>query len=889
MKSPSWPEIEHLYLEASNLPPAARAGFLAEACAGRPDLRAEVDSLLAAGSASESFLNPPSLLAGDLLNRRATLPATVGPYRIVRLLGEGGMGIVYQAVQQSPSRIVALKVIKDGMASQESLRRFAQEAELLGRLQHPGIAQIYDAGTASHGAGLQPYLAMEYIEGLPILRYAEENHLDICARLHLMAKVCDAVNHAHQRGIIHRDLKPANILVDGNGQPKILDFGIARLVDSDINATRQTSLGQLIGTLAYMSPEQALANPLDLDTRSDIYTLGIDLYELLAGKLPYNSDRDVLLEALRVIREEEPSPLSTINRAFRGDIETIVAKTLEKDRERRYSSAGELAADIRRYLADEPIVARPASASYRVGKFVRRYRAGVAVASVVALLIVGFAISMALLAARYQRERDTAQLERTRAQQVATFLEDLFHGADPFYAKGRTPTARDLLDAGAARIAKDLDAQPAVRAQLFEVMGDSYQRLGAFDRAEAMFGSLLADQQLVAGANSIPVARAHRERGDARRQRGNLPGAEVDLRAAAAILAAHPGESANERPHVLNNLALVLQSQGKSAESRQFLEQAVAASRNVANESLTLTLMSNLGDLLGELGHYTEGEPMLRHVLARRIAMDGEDHPFVPHIQMALGWFLYLKGDFAEAETLELAAMAGTERLLGTGHQNYIIGANNIGRVYLDTGRIVQAEAAFRRSLDLGTKHLGPRYTARATSLSSLGNLFLEYKSPQAAEPLLLESLALCRSRATPLKQTASVLSSYSRALIARGALAEAEPLILEAMALRKAQYGDDHPLAAEPMIQLASLRLAQRRCPEAIRASRDALALSRRFYPAHHPRLATAALSLAQSLHACDAAAEARPLAAEALRIRTALLPAGAKPLEEARRLALR
>src|SRR5215831_1152755 len=326
---------------------------------------------------SKSFREEPE--DARSLQTSATAPGhtVIGRYRILRLIGEGGMGAVYEAEQDHLRRTVALKIIKPGLASPELLRRFEQESQALGRLQHPGIARIYDAGTADTGFGPQPYFAMEFIHGKSLLEYAKAHELNTRQRLELMAKVCEAVHHAHQRFIIHRDLKPGNILVDESGQPKVLDFGVARVTDSDAQATRQTDVGRLVGTLAYMSPEQVLADPLELDTRSDVYALGVILFELLAGRLPYKISRQ-LHEAVQTIREEEPAPLSAISRAYRGDIETIVAKALEKDKERRYASAADLASDIRHFLKDEPIVARWPSATYRLRKFTRRHKALVA-------------------------------------------------------------------------------------------------------------------------------------------------------------------------------------------------------------------------------------------------------------------------------------------------------------------------------------------------------------------------------------------------------------------------------------------------------------------------------------------------------------------------------
>ena len=340
----------------------------------------------------------------------------IGTYRIVRLLGEGGMGAVYEAEQDHPRRTVALKVVKSAWAGPELLKRFEQESQTLARLHHSGIAQIYEAGAADCGTGTQPYFAMEYIaDGLSLTRYADVHHLNAHRRLQMLAEVCDAVHYAHQRGIIHRDLKPGNILVDEHGHPKILDFGVARITDSDTETTRQTDVGQIVGTLAYMSPEQALADPLDLDTRSDVYALGVILYELLAGRLPYKLSNK-LHEAVITIRGQDPTSLSSINRAYRGDIETLVAKALEKDKSRRYASAADLAADIRRYLSDEPIQARPASLGYQIYKFARRHRAFVLAVAAVLIVLAGGTIVSISEAIKAGRARDLAVQRQNEAE-----------------------------------------------------------------------------------------------------------------------------------------------------------------------------------------------------------------------------------------------------------------------------------------------------------------------------------------------------------------------------------------------------------------------------------------------------------------------------------------
>ena len=353
------PDVIALFHELANRSPSEREAWYTSRQTPA-DVRAEVESLLRFdGTAESSLAGCVGAAAEGILSRDNTVPAGTryGSYRLIRLLGRGGMGAVYEAEQDSPRRIVALKVIKAGLANPEVERRFEREAQALGRLQHPGIAQIYEAGTADTGFGPQPYFTMELVRGEPLLQYADSHCLDTRQRLELIVRICDAVDHAHQRGIIHRDLKPGNILVDQTGQPKILDFGVARFTDSDIQATRHTDLGQLVGTLAYMSPEQLEADALEIDPRSDVYALGVILYELLAGRLPYNT-AGRLHEVARTIQEVAAEPLGTVDRRYRGDVETIAGKALKKNPDERYSVAA-LGDDIRRYLANEPISARP--------------------------------------------------------------------------------------------------------------------------------------------------------------------------------------------------------------------------------------------------------------------------------------------------------------------------------------------------------------------------------------------------------------------------------------------------------------------------------------------------------------------------------------------------
>jgi len=460
--------VKQILDEAADLSQAERSRFLDEACQDDGELRQEVESLL-------KHLELPTDTAGTIDSGSGPAggivdippPGKIGPYAIIDKIGEGGMGVVYKATQELPRRTVALKVIKPQMLTRHALERFNFETQVLGRLQHPGIAQIYEAGTTRSDFGEQPYFAMEYIRGTPLTEYVKLRKCTLPERLVLVQKIADAVHHAHTRGVVHRDLKPANILVTDEGQPKILDFGVARSIGSDLHeSTSMTRIGQLVGTVPYMSPEQVGGESEEIDARSDIYSLGVVLYELLAGHLPYDLERRLVHEAVRVIREEEPETLSRISRVFRGDIETIVGKALAKERARRYQSASEFASDIDRYLHNQPISARPQSAWYQISKLARRHRM-VAIGSIVAAvgIVLGLTIAIWQLD-RAVRAEQTLSVQNTelaealseseaQKQRAESALTELGHLVDIFgdyeqdirRLEGATEARRMLLSA----------------------------------------------------------------------------------------------------------------------------------------------------------------------------------------------------------------------------------------------------------------------------------------------------------------------------------------------------------------------------------------------------------------------------------------------------------
>lgn len=420
-------KAEEVFLAVSDLPSERWESGIVRMCNGDTELASEVRSLLGFHDRDDKFLDPNELMAQSLVFGRVRLapdeeltPGTkIGVYTIRSLLGVGGMGSVYVAEQERPRRTVALKVIRRGLSTQSLLRRFEHEAEVLGRLQHPGIAQVFEAGAAplvtpdGLSRDSQPFIAMELVSGLPLNKFCDQKDLEIKERLRLVARVCDAVHHAHQRGVIHRDLKPGNILVEDSGSPKILDFGVARAADVDMRVTTmQTSIGQLIGTLPYMSPEQVLGDPGEIDTRSDVYAMGVIMYQLLTGRLPHDVASRSIPEAARVIREESPTKLSHVSRMFRGEIDTIVSKALDKDKRRRYQSAADLGDDIRRYLAGEPIHAKQDSALYVLRKQLKRYKWAAIAAGVALIALVAFTAYATVQARRERRLAAEANMER---------------------------------------------------------------------------------------------------------------------------------------------------------------------------------------------------------------------------------------------------------------------------------------------------------------------------------------------------------------------------------------------------------------------------------------------------------------------------------------------
>jgi tetratricopeptide (TPR) repeat protein len=860
MNQPLRAEVEEAFAAVLELSEAEQQKFLAREYSHNPELRAQVETLIRAYRAAGNFLEP----AGS----QPALPATIGRYQILRLLGEGGMGVVYEAEQDQPRRTVALKVIKPGLAGTELLRRFERESQALGRLQHPGIAQVYEAGAADSGMGPQPYFAMELIRGAPLLEYADAHQLKTPDRLALMRKVCEAVQHAHQRGIIHSDLKPANILVDETGQPKILDFGIARTTDQDVQAPGQTDLGQIVGTLAYMSPEQVLGNPLEVDTRSDVYALGVILFEVLAGRLPYKISGQ-LHEAVQMIREEDPPPLGSISRTYRGDVEAIVAKALAKDKALRYSSAAELAADVRRYLRDEPIVARGAGFTYQLQKFVRRNKTLVAgVAAVFTVLITGI-IASNWEAARARRAEQTAEA-------ISAFLQnDLLDQASAMgQARPNTKPDPDLkvrtaLDRAAARIPGKFDKQPLVEASIRQAIGETYNHLGLYPEAQRQTEQALQIRRRILGEQHGDTLVTMNSLAELNRLQGKY--AQAEQLYVRVLEDRHHllGEVNAATLSTMHGLALVYYGQGKYAQAEQLYPKLIALKRRVLGDEHpdTLVALNNLAGLYLAEGKYAKAEPLYTGVLQVDRKVLGDEHPDTLSTMNNLAVLYKRQGRYGQAEPLYSTVLQIKLRVLGEDHPETLISINNLAILYQAKGDFARAEPLLRKVLNVRRRLLGPEHPSTLRSMNALAATWLNQGRYRESEPLLASAIEV-RRRILGGEHPDTLDSFYTlaRLYLGRSEYSRAEATFDTVLDVQRRALGPEHPDTLETMGGLALLRIKQGKPSEAGALYARIVDVRHRVLGAGHPDTLEALALLGEVRLAQRRYAEAELLLREAL-----------------------
>jgi serine/threonine-protein kinase len=804
----------------------------------------------------------------------------IGPYKVLRRLGEGGMGTVYLAARadQEFKKHVAIKVIRKGMDSAEIVSRFRRERQILAALDHPFIAKLFDGGTTEDGLS---YFVMEYIQGRPLGDYCDSHGLSIRERLLVFRSICSAVQYAHQNLVIHRDLKPANIMVTADGAPKLLDFGIAKLLNPDALSPEapETATGMHVMTPAYASPEQVRSDPLT--TASDVYSLGVVLYELLTGRRPYELKTGSHVEVFRVVCEEEPSRPSTVvtgsdesshravtsrgagtpqklNRLLRGDLDNIVMMAMRKEPQRRYGSVQALSDDVGRYLDGYPVSAHEASFTYRAGKYLRLHAGGASAVATVFLLLLAFTVTSTVQNARVRRERDTAD-------QVTSLLVSLFDVNDPETARGERITAREILDRGARRIEGELKERPEVRARLLYTIGDIYGKLGLFDQAGPLLDESLRIRKALYSRDDAAVVESLRGIGRVLDGKGRYGEAEKLLREVVSMQKRLKGEEHPDVAGSLRDLANVLEEQRKLDEAEALLRDALAIHRKALGNGHhdVATDLSSLALVLTDKGRLEEAEKLHREAVAIDRSALGADHPALAVDLSNLATALFHKGELDEAEQLFRQALAINRKALGDEHPAVATGVNDVAVILLSKGRLDEAETLYREALALHRKALGDEHPAVAQDLNNLALTLHDKGQLDESETLHREALAIDLGTLGEGHPTVAIdRNNLAGVLMDKGKSREAEPLFRSALAINSKVLGEHHPAVATNLTHLAETLLAQGKPEEGASLLTEVLAFPTEILPADS-RSRSGAKSL---LGACLAAEKMYPEAEKLL-----------------------
>ncbi len=761
-------------------------------------------------------------------------PNEIGGYRIIGILGEGGMGVVYEAEQPSPRRLVALKVVRGAeLVDDMRLKMFEREAATLARLDHPNIGRIYESGRTAEG---RHFFAMELVRG-PILstwlaqRPAAPDRAELETRLRLFRQICEAVNYAHQRGVIHRDLKPSNLIVtdapssgtDSDmavpAMVKILDFGLARITEEDVAATQVTEIGVIKGTLPYMAPEQARGEVDEIDVRTDVYALGVILYELLTGKRPYSVDTGSLLSAVHVICEQTPRPLNEVwNATVRldPDLVTIIATALEKDPNRRYATAAAFGEDIGRFLSSQPIQARPASTMYQLKKLISRRKPLFATAAAALVLLVVAAISMSVLYVRSEANlsraleaEKVAQREANTAERTSNFLIELFRNSNPEVTRGETITARAIMDEGAKRIEEELGAEPVMQARLMNTIAQVYLSLGLLEPAQDVAQRSLEIRRRSLPGNSPDIAASIHMLARIHEDQGKTDEARKEFYDAIALYEAAGTDGRTGLVQVLGNLAWMLGQVGEFQQADSLINRALqfANSTDSTDQGQVLDLLNNQATIKMNMGQPDSALAILANALPLSKKLRGEKTHFTGRILTNISVASGMAGKFENANAAAVEALAIYRDTYGNSHPQVAKALANVGITLSQLGKRTEARPYFEESLAALTAIHGPNHPEVGTGYGNLGLLKLESGDPKGAVTELSRAVAIHEGNGGAATPSLSIaLYHLSGAKAALGDFADARNLMLRVIAIDEGIYGPESGEVAEDLSGLVEI-----------------------------------------------------------------------------------
>lgn len=757
------------------------------------------------------------------------------------------MSVVYLAEQSEPvKRRLALKILKPGMDSKQIIARFESERQALAVLDHPNIAKVFDGGVAESG---RPYFVMERVRGVPITDYCDDQRLSNEARLKIFIEVCSAVQHAHNKGLIHRDLKPSNILVgvvDGRPHPRIIDFGIAKATSAPLTEqTLVTRIGQVIGTPQYMSPEQANITGLDVDTRADVYSLGVVLYELLVGAVPVDV-RGVSDPAIHVaLREKDPPRPSTrytdlgdtreevakarrtepdgLRRQLRGDLDWIVMRAIERDRTRRYETVNALAMECRRFLDHQPVLARPPSAGYLLNRFIRRNMMAVVAASVAVLAVVAGAAVAMLGYVRATEAEQAAIIEAETSSQVSDFLVRLFEVSDPSEARGNTITAREILDRGTASIDEDLAGQPEVQATLMQTMGRVYHKLGLYENADILLQRALASRRRMQG-DPVELATGLQLRAELLVDRGDYEEAGQLLDEAMSIVDVG-GSDPEQVVSLLNTRAFLYQNQARYSEAEAILTRALSLlpSSDSAAQTDIADSLTSLAIVYRKTGAYDEAEAAFLRALAIREYVLGPDHPAVATTLNSMSILYIRRKDWDMAEQLQLRAMAIREEALGEQHPEFAKSLNNLAGIYIMRGDKADGIPYLERALRIREATLGSDHPSLGEAMHNLAVLHYDLEDYEEAMTWETRAISIKKRALNPgHPDLALSLHNYALILSELGRYDESEALLQQVLDMQAEALGQSHPARISTLKSYRKLLLATNRDADAERTMHE-------------------------------------------------------------------